>query len=291
MPEIVLLATVCVMFLVGPFLVSDGRAGGGRRAASLGRTGARGARARPGWSGSTATPTSARPAGCSRPTRLAWFTRGLSLTVGVLLVLVLWNQIDDAHAAEAHACLLSIVAGTNLVAAANDLVALFLALELVSIPTYVILYLPRRDRGDARSHAQVFSAERVLVGPGAVRHELAVRRGGHDESRGDSRGALARPDRGDSADSPRRVRAAGGRAVLSHHGRAVPLLCPGRVSRHDGVERGAALVRAEDRRLRGAGAADAAHRGDDHHAALAAGRIGAGCCWRCWPWPRCSSAT
>ena len=29
---------------------------------------------------------------------------------------------------------------------ANDLVGLFLALELVSIPTYILLYLAKRDR-------------------------------------------------------------------------------------------------------------------------------------------------
>ena len=74
-----------------------------------------------------------------------------------------------ATAAEAHACLLSILAGTNLVAAANDLVSLFLALELVSIPTYVILYLPRRDRlsGEATLKyflLSVFSSALVLYG-------------------------------------------------------------------------------------------------------------------------------
>ena len=53
--------------------------------------------------------------------------------------------------AEAHACLLSIVAGANLVAVANDLVGLFLALELVSIPTYVILYLVDAQPRDQRS--------------------------------------------------------------------------------------------------------------------------------------------
>ena len=38
------------------------------------------------------------------------------------------------------------VAGSSLVGRANDLVSLFLALEMVSIPTYVLLYLPARDR-------------------------------------------------------------------------------------------------------------------------------------------------
>ena len=86
-----------------------------------------------------------------------------------MLVLLLWNQIDDAHAAEAHACLLAIIAGTNLVAASNDLVELFLALELVSIPTYVLLYLVRRDRLTREATVKyfllsVFSSALVLYG-------------------------------------------------------------------------------------------------------------------------------
>ena len=101
---------------------------------------------------------------------------GLSLSAGILLVLVLWNQIDDNHSAEAYACLLSILAGTNLVAAANDLVSLFLALELVSIPTYVLLYLAAARSARRRGDAQVLPAQRVFVGTRAVRHELAVRR-------------------------------------------------------------------------------------------------------------------
>ena len=124
-----------------------------------------------------------------------WYTRGLSLSAGILLALVLWNQIDDGHAAEAHACLLAILAGTNLVAAADDLVSLFLALELVSIPTYVILYLAAPRSAGPRGDRQVFSAQRVFVGARAVRHELAVRRRGHDEFRGDWRARLARTRR------------------------------------------------------------------------------------------------
>ena len=71
--------------------------------------------------------------------------RALTLGLGPVLVLLLTRQIDDGSSAEAHACLLALLAGTNFVAMATDLVGLFLALELVSIPTYVYLYLPRRD--------------------------------------------------------------------------------------------------------------------------------------------------
>src|SRR5262249_10414826 len=42
-------------------------------------------------------------------------------------------------------CLLLVVAGTGLTGMANELVVLFLSLELVSIPTYVLLYLARYD--------------------------------------------------------------------------------------------------------------------------------------------------
>ena len=75
---------------------------------------------------------------------LTWYIRGLTLTFGTVLVLLQWNQADDSRSAECHASLLAILAGVNLIAAANDLIGLFVALELVSIRTYLYLLLPRR---------------------------------------------------------------------------------------------------------------------------------------------------
>jgi NADH-quinone oxidoreductase subunit N len=166
-PEIILLTTVCALFLLGPLVVSDA----GEAPAGL----------RHRWGIVTLVAlavawlvwfrggTESVNGGLFHVDALVSYTRGLSLTSGILLALVLWNQIDDAHAAEAYACLLTILAGTNLVAASNDLVSLFLALELVSIPTYVILYLPRRDRltGEATLKyflLSVFSSALVLYG-------------------------------------------------------------------------------------------------------------------------------
>lgn len=166
-PEIVLLATVCVMFLVGPFLVSEsGQADAGVRHRWGGLALVSLAVAWMIWFRSEPLATNSGPFSADA---LVWFTRGLTLTVGALLVLVLWNQVDDAHAAEGHACLLAIIAGTNLVAAANDLVALFLALELVSFPTYVILYMLRRDQRTREATVKyfllsVFSSAVVLYG-------------------------------------------------------------------------------------------------------------------------------
>jgi len=166
-PEIILLATLCVMFLAGPFFVTEG----GTAASGLRhRWGALSLAALAGaifaWQNSTPAPGAAGP---FRADDFVWFVRGLTLVVGVVLTLVLWNQIDDGHAAEAHACLLAILAGINLTAAANDLVTLFLGLELVSIPTYVLLYLPRRDTAMREATLKyfllsVFSSALLLYG-------------------------------------------------------------------------------------------------------------------------------
>lgn len=154
MPEIVLLATVCVMFMVGPFLVAPAgqtasgvrHRWGGLALAALGTAGLI-------WFNNDPIPIGGGPFTADA---LAWYARGLSISFGGLLVLLLWNQVDDSYAAEAQACLLAIVAGTNLVAVANDLVGLFLALELVSIPTYVLLYLVRRERGTREATIKYF---------------------------------------------------------------------------------------------------------------------------------------
>jgi NADH-quinone oxidoreductase subunit N len=100
---------------------------------------------------------------------LANFTRVLALITGMIFILLSWNEVTDRHAADYHACLLVIILGTGLIGAANDLVSLFLALELVSIPTYVLLYLPKHD--DAAQEAalkyfllSIFASALVLFG-------------------------------------------------------------------------------------------------------------------------------
>jgi len=74
------------------------------------------------------------------------FIRVAALITGAILVFVGWYEPDDRRAADYFACLLVITAGLALVGMANDLIFLFLALELVSIPTYVMLYLPKRGQ-------------------------------------------------------------------------------------------------------------------------------------------------
>lgn len=76
---------------------------------------------------------------------LAWYMRFVALGAGVVFVLFSWNEIGDRQASDYYGCLLIILPGFSLIGAVNDLVTLFLALEMISIPTYIMLYLPRID--------------------------------------------------------------------------------------------------------------------------------------------------
>jgi NADH-quinone oxidoreductase subunit N len=100
---------------------------------------------------------------------LALLIKWIALGGGLVLVLFSWNEVPDRQAAEYHACLLLIVAGICLTAAANELVTLFLALELVSIPTYILMYLPRHDNAAQEAALKyfllsVFSSSLTLFG-------------------------------------------------------------------------------------------------------------------------------
>jgi NADH-quinone oxidoreductase subunit N len=100
---------------------------------------------------------------------LSSVARVLAFVSGIVFVLLSWHELPERQAADHHACLLLIVAGTGLVGAANDLIALFLALELVSIPTYIILYLPRHDEASQEAALKyfllsIFSSALLLFG-------------------------------------------------------------------------------------------------------------------------------
>lgn len=167
-PEIILGAAACVLFVGGTFR--------GRRqlwaAVALLSLGAAGVALA--FSSQLLWPTgragqAALFAGPIVHDQLALLVRLIALVGGAVLVLFSWDEVPDRQAADYYACLLIIVAGLGLTAAANDLITLFLALELVSIPTYVMLYLPRHD--DATQEAalkyfmlSVFSSALLLFG-------------------------------------------------------------------------------------------------------------------------------
>jgi NADH-quinone oxidoreductase subunit N len=82
--------------------------------------------------------------------------RLLALVTGIAFTLVASQQTDKLLATEYLGTLMLIVVGLMLVSSANELVLLFLGFELISIPTYVLLFLGRRDRASGEATMKYF---------------------------------------------------------------------------------------------------------------------------------------
>jgi NADH-quinone oxidoreductase subunit N len=170
LPECLLIAVASLQFLIGPFLVAEGKAASrtiGRNWAMVSLAALVAALWL--WYQFPSQESSIISRGLFRGDSLAEFVRGVAILAGIVFVLINWGQVLDDFAAEFHGLLLLMVAGVSLTAAANDLIVLFLALELVSIPTYVFLYLPRREAGGPEATTKyfllsVFSSAIVLYG-------------------------------------------------------------------------------------------------------------------------------
>lgn len=85
-----------------------------------------------------------QPAGV-RITELTFYIRTITLVVGSLILLVNWHLPNYRERGEFFGMVLFSMLGVMLTAVANDLVLLFFALELVSVPTYILVALSRED--------------------------------------------------------------------------------------------------------------------------------------------------
>src|SRR2546430_66563 len=95
----------------------------------------------------------ADPFGTLRVFNFAQYIKLLAAGVGVLLILLAWPSNRDAtgnaaidyatEAGEFFGLMLLSIAGVFLVAGANDIILLFLGIELASIPTYIMVSISR----------------------------------------------------------------------------------------------------------------------------------------------------
>lgn len=136
-PELGLLALACLTFLGGTFI---------RGRLLWGLVGVIGLGFAAGFSAIQSGPAFA-------PTRdffcfddVASCVRLIVPILGMLMLPILVAEVDDVRAADIVGCTLCACAGVSLTSMAGDLILLFLGLEAVSIPTYVMLYLARHDR-------------------------------------------------------------------------------------------------------------------------------------------------
>ena len=147
-PEIVLLATACIAFLLGCFcnrrwlwfLVSLLGVGIAAIVAVTVKT---------------AMPPELTVAPLI-PDGTATFVRWLAIVFAAVFLFVSWPEVQRKYAAEYYGCLMVAAAGVSLAGRANDLITLFLALELISIPTYVLLYLPARTPANQEAAVKYF---------------------------------------------------------------------------------------------------------------------------------------
>jgi NADH-quinone oxidoreductase subunit N len=163
-PEVVLAAFACVLFLGG-----TGRRGGRDLWGAVALVGLAAAAVALALTRHESLDAAAATVSPVWPDALTFLVRVLALVGGAALVLLSWHEVPDGLAGEYHGCLLFITAGTALTAAAGELITLFLALELISIPTYVLLYLPRADRPAQEAAVKyfllsIFSSAILLLG-------------------------------------------------------------------------------------------------------------------------------
>ncbi len=80
----------------------------------------------------------------------------LALLGGLILVLMSWSTAPSSHLGEYYGGLLIMIGAVPIVGASNDLVSLFLGLELISIPTYVLLGIVKADNAGAEATIKYF---------------------------------------------------------------------------------------------------------------------------------------
>lgn len=87
---------------------------------------------------------------------MALSLRWLLIIAGVFFTSMSWQASSREWGAEQISLVMFAVAGTMIAVSANDLILLFLGLELISIPTYVLLFIGKRNRDAAEASSKYF---------------------------------------------------------------------------------------------------------------------------------------
>lgn len=144
-PELIVLATATAIYIGGAFLQHR------RLWSAVGMAGLVIAAWR------LAAPAPALPSASPIAIDLAGnYIRWMALAVGAILLLLVARRSGSRQPGEEIGSLLLAVGGLMLTTIARDLALLFLGLELISIPTYVLLYLGRRDSASQEAAAKYF---------------------------------------------------------------------------------------------------------------------------------------
>jgi len=99
----------------------------------------------------------------------AHYARFAVCLVGLLILLAQWEELDRDNPAEFLSAVLFSLAGVMLVVSAEDLIVLFLGLEMVSLPTYLLVsvgrsHLESQEAGNKYFFLSVLAASVLLYG-------------------------------------------------------------------------------------------------------------------------------
>lgn len=89
-------------------------------------------------------------------TSVTLYTRWISLSIGVFLIFLNWQTGEDDERGEFMAMILLSLLGLLLTSMANDWVVLLFAIELVSVPTYVMVALSRNEARASEAAVKYF---------------------------------------------------------------------------------------------------------------------------------------
>ena len=176
------------------------------------------------------------------------FIGSVGLLATLLTVWVSLNYIRDRgiERGEYYALLLFSTCGILLMAQAANLIVVFLGLELLSIPLYILAGFARPQAGVGRSGDQVLFARRVRHGLFGVWHRAGLWRNRHDGHRQAGRGG---PDRSQRDFVARRRRTVDRRAGVQGGRRAVPHVDARCVRRCSHADHGVHVGRRKGRRF------------------------------------------
>ena len=120
--------------------------------------------------------------------------KALFLLAGYVVILLSTTYVEegDYYQGEYYFLLLSSVLGMVMMASARDLVSIFIALELLSIPAYMLAAWRKRDEKSNEAGDEVLPARRVRLGRDALRHVAVLRRRRHDPADRHRRDAVAK---------------------------------------------------------------------------------------------------
>ena len=170
-------------------------------------------------------------------------------TIGALALGIDDNDRAGTTTAETHVLILLASSGMMLLAAARDLMIVFLGIELMSISVYALAGLNRRSERVGRGRAQVLPARRLLHGVPALRHRARLRRHRRDRPARDRRARRCERS-GDEPDPADRHRDAARRLRLQGLHGAVPHVGAGRLRRLAEPDHGVHGGHGEDRGVR-----------------------------------------